>query len=511
MGNKKCFVLLLVLLLGGSVASAEVKGNLNNIKVIFDKRLAQLNTDQGQYHQLETPLNLSGRNKLGRFSFTLTHEKIFSYLGNPENTDTRYLQGYGTFSKSALDLEKFNVPVTAEIKSTTEDLYEVTIFVINKGFTKKLGIITMKFKVNFTDGDSYQLSTLLTNRNLGTKKNYNCATPHKLHSLFETGKQVSAAQTCKTVTLIIEADSEWVNKAGSASSTLATMVNTMDGWYRRDLGVSFEATIVSEAQSYSSQVTMDNNYEFPLHNEMREHRPANSRTEYIHFLTTGKPTQPDVDSLAGVVPDLATICTSKANSIGFTIYWPGDFTDTIVTTAHEIGHLFAAEHDDNSTGSVGYIMNSGTNYPDSYVNQFSDMSKSQVSSHLGSNSSCLTDTQCDVDSGSGGDTGGGGDTGSDTGYSISVLYKNNWRTGITAKTVLVVTKNGRKAKREGVQFSCGDLADTFYTNRKGRIKIGARYAESYGVGGSENCQATISDASVLFNMPGSAENNWDSY
>ncbi|MCB0310587.1 MAG: hypothetical protein KDD42_05100, partial [Bdellovibrionales bacterium] len=291
---------------------------------------------------------------------------------------------------------------------------------------------------------------------------------------------VSPSATFKTVSMIIEGDTEYQSATGNIASAVATIMNGVDAWYKRDLGVAFDLTVESTAQSYSSKITLDSNSEFPLHKEMQQHRPASSRTQYIHYLMTAKPTQSDVNGLAGVVPDLGTICRDKSNSIGFTIHYADDNKENIITTAHEVGHLFGAEHDDAQTNGNAYIMHSGTVQANSYIDEFSSFSKTQVGNHLNSNPSCLGSGDGSVPPSDGntnpgdGSNGGNGDGNLDETGAIEFTAKIRRR-----KATIKMFEDGAPCRRCQISVNCADSTtgsfDTVLregnTNRRGRFKV----------------------------------------
>ena len=195
----------------------------------------------------------------------------------------------------------------------------------------------------------------------------------------------------KQMSVIIEGDQELSNRVANLYNVLAYNMNWVDTVYKRDLQLTFDATIVSEPQNYSKAVEFDNDFLFPLHQEMRDKRNPLTRAQDIHYLVTGKPAQGSAQGLAGVVPDLGTVCISKQNSIGVTVFYDDWLDGNASTTAHEIGHLLNAEHDDNSTGNIGFIMNSGTNFVDQYIEEFSEVSQFQVFNYVVQNGFCMKD------------------------------------------------------------------------------------------------------------------------
>ncbi|MCB0320074.1 MAG: hypothetical protein KDD60_04055 [Bdellovibrionales bacterium] len=327
-----------------------------------------------------------------------------------------------------------------------------------------------------------------------------CGTSASAISSSESHNDVTT-NSYNVVSMIIEGDSEYAARVGNVGTALTEMMNLVDTWYKRDLGVSFDVTIVSEVQSYSSQVTYVELNEppygyYPLHSEMREKRDPETREQFIHFLVTGKVPLQDSEGLAGVVPGLGTICESKEYSIGFTVHYQydGDETFNIETTAHEVGHLFGAEHDDASTGGVAYIMNSGTKSVSSFVDEFSDQSKTQVAAHVESHSSCLTQGE-GSGTGGGGDSGGGGDNIGGGGDSeegelfVSVRKKK--------KKVLISAQysNGSKGSFLPFDIECGDdegniseYVTSGTLNRKGKkaVRYSPRQVPPY-------CKAIVYD------------------
>lgn len=448
---------------------------------------------------LDEQLRISGRiRQLGRFTALFDTRKIFDFVG--AGADKVYLQGEAFFQNDESAL------VTARLHLLKNGKYRVHLEFLDEG----IGRYTLKrafriVQLSFTtDRDGTVSATRLKRgKKRAQRPGESCGAPlPSVLSVQHFNEGPVVASTLKQVTMRIEGDNELQNKGKTLSSYLATMMNMVDTWYKRDLGVTLKSTIIGQAQNYNANTEYnESDYTYGLHNEMRQKQPASSRSEYIHYLVTGKQAVGNSDGLAGVVPDLGTICKNKGNSIGFTIHY-SDENFNYETTAHEVGHLFAAEHDDASTGGKGFLMNSGTKQVSSYISEFSGTSKSQVANHLQSHSNCLSTVDGGGDSGGGdsggGDSGGGGDNSgddSDDEYdddyddeyedeedSYTLKFKNKKR---RKKLITKVRDtNGRKVKtRPTVRVSCGydgssypEVIKTKTANRRGVMRF--KYVKS---------------------------------
>ncbi len=200
----------------------------------------------------------------------------------------------------------------------------------------------------------------------------------------------SVLKTFKVIDLQVEGDVEFFSKFADPVAELNTVINLADAFYRRDVSMTFSTTVVPTAQPYSSTIQFDSNYELDTHKELRNKYP-NRSADLIYVFTGKVPSDPTLQNLAGMVPGLGNVCSQPSDALGMVIRY-ATTADDAITFAHEAGHNFNAEHDDSLTGNIGYIMNSGTNSPTSYVDQFSSYSISAINSYVAQNSSCLSET-----------------------------------------------------------------------------------------------------------------------
>jgi hypothetical protein len=163
---------------------------------------------------------------------------------------------------------------------------------------------------------------------------------------------------------------------------MVSMVSTSDVWYQRDLGVRLFAAIEPNPQIYTGRIAYNSNFDFDYFNDMRLRVPSFSEDAF-HVFTGKQAAQADLNSLAGIAADIGSLCREKANSIAISIRQRGDSVAFVTATfAHELGHLAALTHDDQSTGSTAYLMHSGTVSTTNSFDEFSNQSKSEWTAFL---------------------------------------------------------------------------------------------------------------------------------
>ncbi len=464
-----------------SAQSTVVSGNLERVDELF---APDAEADGGDVNiiesQLDAPLVLQGRIKeVGRFRTVLRTQKLLKGI---QQGNIVALQGRSYLRK------KVEALTTATLVLNEDGGYRIVLDIVDEGKVRNkvkraFRLVRLTLDLKIVDGEWKIVQKRLKRGFKRPDFSGHCGAPLPSDvpenlDVYTDDTNVSASY--KVVSVIIEGDLQYQSAIGNVSSDLTSMMNFIDTIYKRDLGVAFDITVVSDAQNYTSKIEYDEfDYTYPMHDEMRSKRPASSRSQYIHYAVTGKTPEANSNGLAGVVPDLATICTSKENSIGFTIRYDygGDETYNYETTAHEIGHLFAAEHDDNTTGATGYIMNSGTNDVDDYVSEFSSMSKTQVAAHTASNSSCLSTGEGNGGGSGGGEEGGGEEGTPKGGESEGSVYVFTKRKKRPNRIVIKATYNedGSKASFMPAEILCGystdDVTESYWSltlNRKGR-------------------------------------------
>ena len=202
--------------------------------------------------------------------------------------------------------------------------------------------------------------------------------------LDEKAVTAAAAGGLLQADLGVVADYEYFNRHGAASSTdLAEIVNSVDGIYQSELGVTVKIlnTIVftSINDPFSSTTTP-----LTLLGEIASYRDANDNsssqplwgTDLTHLFTAR-----DLSGSVIGIAYLDSLCESSG-SVGVDQDWTTSLNLLTLLMAHEMGHNFGAPHD-NQTGSPcssepgTYIMNPsiGANLQP----RFSPCSKSQIS------------------------------------------------------------------------------------------------------------------------------------
>jgi hypothetical protein len=199
---------------------------------------------------------------------------------------------------------------------------------------------------------------------------------------------LAAAAGMNTAQVATEADYEYVTASGGAAAANATILdvlNQVDGIYSTELSVSLQV-IYQHAWSTADDPYTSTSASTML-GEFRDHWNTNFYTTPFDLahMWTGK----DMDGSTIGIAYLSVVCDARTYSYGISQRFtssPGKY----ILTAHEIGHNFGATHPDQAvppqTECSNTIMNSsvGTGF------SFCSFSRSEIATHVASNSSCLT-------------------------------------------------------------------------------------------------------------------------
>jgi len=192
-----------------------------------------------------------------------------------------------------------------------------------------------------------------------------------------------AATDVKQVEVATEADYQWVTQSGGASaanSEILSILNLVDGIYRRDLNLTVKVTFQhawSTSDPYagsSTQTVLDSFLNYWNANYSQSQYPRDTA-----HLFTGKYSNQGI-AYQGIV------CRSSNYAYGLTAR---SGTVNHLITAHEMGHNLGAEHVDNSGTCANSMMNPIISQS---VSSFCDVSKSQIASYVANNGSCLSST-----------------------------------------------------------------------------------------------------------------------
>jgi hypothetical protein len=195
----------------------------------------------------------------------------------------------------------------------------------------------------------------------------------------------NGGELCLIAELELAFDQEYQEAVGANAASIATsIINIVDGFYRNDLNISFE--------TLSRTMLTDNNDVFTnssdadiLLNDIKDQKEADgiafltNPNALFHFVT-GRDFEGSTAGVAFVGVNCAKGFATSTSQL------QGSGSDrvalTAVVIAHELGHNFGANHD-NQNGvacSSGFIM-SPTLDPD--ADEFSSCSKSDIQSYLG--------------------------------------------------------------------------------------------------------------------------------
>jgi hypothetical protein len=211
--------------------------------------------------------------------------------------------------------------------------------------------------------------------------------------------------TLKLARIATDADGEYVaafGGAAQANTQIQNILNFVDGIYQVEIGVTFQ--IVQQntwadqnTDPYTTTVAGDLLGQFRTHwnNNFASGGP-NAPTRSLAHLFTGK----NLDGTTIGIASFGVVCRSPTFSYGLSQRFPTVGTEitaqTVVLTAHEIGHNFAGSHTNQESDSIpgdldrpceGTIMEASVGTGSS----FCPFSRSQITGHAFVHSSCLTD------------------------------------------------------------------------------------------------------------------------
>jgi hypothetical protein len=189
------------------------------------------------------------------------------------------------------------------------------------------------------------------------------------------------AAELKIVEVATEADYQWVQQSGggtAANNEILSILNLVDGIYRRDLNLSIKVTFQhvwtnsDPFSTASTQALLDS-----FLNHWNANYPASQISRDTAQLFTGKFSNQGI-AYSGV------ICRSANYAYGLTAR-SGSVNHLIA--AHEIAHNLGADHVENSGSCANSMMNPSIG---GSVTAFCDSSKTQISNFVTSYGTCLS-------------------------------------------------------------------------------------------------------------------------
>jgi Metallo-peptidase family M12/FG-GAP-like repeat/Viral BACON domain len=185
----------------------------------------------------------------------------------------------------------------------------------------------------------------------------------------------------RTLEVATEADYQWVSQAGggaaAANNEILSILNLVDGIYKRDLNLTVKVTFqhawsIPDPFSATTQAALESFLGYWNANYPRSQYPRDTA-----HLFTGKLSNQGI-AYVGV------ICGSPSSAYGLTARSGGV---NHLITAHEIAHNLGAEHVANSGACANSLMNPSVG-PN--ATSFCDASKSAIANFVTNNGSCLS-------------------------------------------------------------------------------------------------------------------------
>lgn len=233
------------------------------------------------------------------------------------------------------------------------------------------------------------------------------ATEEKVQKVvdFAVSEPNQPLTTLKLARIATDADGEYVTAFGGASQAntqIQNILNFVDGIYQVEIGVTFQ---IVQQNTWADQNTDPYTTTNPgdLLTQFRNHWNANfasggpnAPVRSLAHLFTGK----EIDGTTIGIASFGVVCRTPTFAYGLSQRFPtvsNTITaQTVVLTAHEIGHNFAGSHTNQESDSVpgdldrpceGTIMEASVGTGAS----FCPFSRSQITGHSVAHSSCLTD------------------------------------------------------------------------------------------------------------------------
>ena len=217
----------------------------------------------------------------------------------------------------------------------------------------------------------------------------------------EANNPVVGISPLKIARIATEADGEYVSAFGGAAQANAqilSIMNLVDGIYQVEIGVTFQV-VFQNAWSDAATDPYSSTVPSTLLGQFRNHWNANFTNiqRSLAHMWTGKNMDGDTIGIASV----GVVCRTPTSAYGVSQRFPTNIAtpltaQTVVLTAHEIGHNFSAFHIDDPEDTPPDIEQPCTDtIMESSVgsgSSFCPFSRSQIVGHANAFSSCLVDT-----------------------------------------------------------------------------------------------------------------------
>ena len=221
----------------------------------------------------------------------------------------------------------------------------------------------------------------------------------------ELNNPITPISPMKVARIATDADAEYVNGVGGstvAGQQILNIMNMVDGIYQVEIGVTFQVVFQNFWSDQAADPYTTTN-PASLLTEFRNYWNANfttapASTRNLAHLWTGK----DLDSSTIGIASLAVVCRTPSSAYGLSQRFPlfgAPDARSVILTAHEIGHNFAAAHTNQPGKDVPpeFTISCSNSIMEAALgsrtgSSFCAFSRSQIVGHATAYGSCLGDS-----------------------------------------------------------------------------------------------------------------------